>query len=183
MSAEPTSPDPVPRLRGGIIVPVPEAEPLVGAWRARHDPSAPRGVPAHVTLLFPFLAASELDADGLAFLTELFATTPAVHAELVAVSQFPSVVYLAPEPADWFVRLTHAISARFGLLPYGGAYPTVIPHLTIAQDAEPAAMAEIARQAADGLPIAFTVREVWLMEQRDEGYWRREATFRVDRSQ
>ncbi|HEX9447459.1 MAG TPA: hypothetical protein VF920_05740 [Dongiaceae bacterium] len=34
---------------------VPEAEALVGALRARFDPSASQCVPAHVTLLYPFL--------------------------------------------------------------------------------------------------------------------------------
>ncbi|MFI7238151.1 2'-5' RNA ligase family protein [Streptomyces cyaneofuscatus] len=41
--------------RSGLIVRVPEADPLVRAWRDRLDPSARAGVPAHVTVLFPFL--------------------------------------------------------------------------------------------------------------------------------
>ncbi|HYT30158.1 MAG TPA: hypothetical protein VEN82_05235, partial [Actinomycetota bacterium] len=46
--------------RSGILIPVPEAEDLVGAWRARFDPGGGRGVPAHITLLFPFVPASHL---------------------------------------------------------------------------------------------------------------------------
>jgi hypothetical protein len=33
---------------------VPEAEPLVKPFRDRYDPSAAAGVPAHITLLYPF---------------------------------------------------------------------------------------------------------------------------------
>jgi 2'-5' RNA ligase len=168
-----------PGLLGAVIVPVPEAERLVGAWRARYDPSAVRGVPAHVTLLYPFLAASELGADGFVFLEQLFATTAPVEARLVSAEQFPGVLYLAPEPVAWFVALTHTLSAHFGLLPYGGVHESVIPHLTVAQGANPATMTEIAAQAAIHLPITFTVGEVWLMEQRDQGYWQRQATFTV----
>ena len=39
----------------GFVVLVPEAEPLVGAFRAEHDESARLGVPAHITVLFPFM--------------------------------------------------------------------------------------------------------------------------------
>src|SRR5690348_1437998 len=144
MSDESGSPLPLPRaaplsppgdgaLRGGIIVPVPEAEPIVRAWRERYDAVASQGVPAHITLLYPFLSADALDADGQAFLTELFARTPSIRVRLVAIGRFPEVVYLVPEPVDWFVELTRALSDRFGLLPYGGLYESVVPHLTVAQ--------------------------------------------------
>jgi 2'-5' RNA ligase len=166
-------------LCGAIIVPVPEAEPLVGAWRHQYDPSAPRGVPAHVTLLFPFLAAAEVGADGLAFLDDLFARTTPVEARLVEVREFPGVLYLAPEPADWFVALTQALSVRFGLLPYGGVHERVIPHLTIAQGADPTVLVEITAQVGPRLPIGFAASEVWLMEQRDQGHWQHQATFAI----
>jgi 2'-5' RNA ligase len=170
----------LPGLHGAIIVPVPEAEGLVGAWRDQYDPSASRGVPAHVTLLFPFLTADQVGPDGLAFLHDLFATTPPIRARLVEVRSFPQgVLYLAPEPVDWFVSLTQALSARFGLLPYGGVHESVTPHLTIVQAGKPAIMAEIAAHVAPRLPIELAVREAWLMEQRDRGYWRRAATFAV----
>src|SRR4051794_30448246 len=113
------------KLRGGIVVPVPEAEPIVQTWRTRYDPVAPLGVPAHITLLYPFLAADDVDADGLTFLTELFGRTESVPVSLTHVGRFPDVVYLAPEPPAWFVALTEALSDRFGLLPYGGIHDSV----------------------------------------------------------
>jgi 2'-5' RNA ligase len=164
-------------LRGGIIVPVPEGEAIVRAWRERYDSVAALGVPAHITLLYPFLAADEVDADGRAFLTELFARTPAVRATLARVGRFPEVVYLAPEPAAWFSDLTEILSRRFGLLPYGGAYDSVVPHLTVAQHADSAVLDEVTEQVAPRLPIEISVGEVWLMEQRAEGHWQHRATF------
>lgn len=37
-----------------VIVPIPAVQPLVGGWRARLDSSAAVGVPAHVTIIYPF---------------------------------------------------------------------------------------------------------------------------------
>jgi hypothetical protein len=50
-----------------VLLCVPEAEPVVHGWRSTGDPSASRGVPAHVTLLSPFLPADRIDA-GVLFL-------------------------------------------------------------------------------------------------------------------
>ena len=59
--------------RSALIVAVPEVEPLVGDWRSRYD-NATLGVPAHVTLLFPFVPAAQLDDVLLGELEALFAT-------------------------------------------------------------------------------------------------------------
>src|SRR5262245_31356654 len=42
-----------------LVAVIQEAEPMVGAWRSRLDPSAAAGVPAHVSGLSPFLAATQ----------------------------------------------------------------------------------------------------------------------------
>jgi 2'-5' RNA ligase len=164
-------------LRGGLIVPVPEAEPIVQAWRARYDKVALQGVPAHITLLYPFVSADDVDAEARAFLTELFASTPSIRARLVSVGRFPGVVYLVPEPTSWFVDLTRTLSARFGLLPYGGVYADTVPHLTVAHQPDAAVLDEVAAQVALSLPIEVQVREVWMMEQRPEGHWEHCETF------
>src|SRR6185312_14804244 len=51
--------------RTALIVAVPEAETAVGALRREHDSSAALGVPAHVTILFPFLPPERVDQDAL----------------------------------------------------------------------------------------------------------------------
>jgi 2'-5' RNA ligase len=163
--------------RGGLIVPVPEAEAVVGGWRARFAPDAALGVPAHVTLLFPFHTVDQLDPTGRADLTALFSSTPSIRATFGAVGRFPEVVYLAPEPRAWFVRLTEALSGRFGLLPYGGIHDEIVPHLTVAQHTDQTVLAEIGASVTQHLPIETEVREVWLMEEAADGKWGRTATF------
>lgn len=173
----PSGPNPSASLRGGLIVPFLEAEAAIEPWLERYLPVWKLGVPAHVTLLFPFPTSSELDATALADLTALFASTPGVTARFAEVGQFTDVVYLAPEPRDWFVALTRALSARFGLLPYGGQHAEIVPHLSIARATDPAIQAEIAGALRSLLPIEGSVREVWLMDEEQDGHWHRATTF------
>ena len=123
----------VQERRGGLIVPVPEAEATLLPAPGAFVPIWSGGMPAHVTLLFPFPRLEHLDAAGLADLTALFAGARPIRATFAAVGHFQEVVYLAPEPRDWFISMTQALSARFGLLPYGGLYPAIVPHLTVAR--------------------------------------------------
>ena len=95
-----------------LIVAVPEAEPLVGKWRLRYD-NASLGIPAHVTLLFPFLPAGKLDEASFAELRELFAAQPAFSVAFPLVARFPEIVWLAPEPAEPFRLLTELIFGRY----------------------------------------------------------------------
>ena len=63
--------------RSALIVNVPEADPVVGEWRERYD-NARLGIPAHITLLFPFVPSEELDGTLFADLHDLFATQPPI---------------------------------------------------------------------------------------------------------
>jgi len=49
-----------------FIVRVPEAEPRVGALRERFDASVRLGVPAHITVLVPFMSPERISAAVLA---------------------------------------------------------------------------------------------------------------------
>ena len=50
-------------IESGLVVLVPQAEALVKPFRDRYDPSAATGVPAHITLLYPFKPPDEIDID------------------------------------------------------------------------------------------------------------------------
>ena len=70
--------------RSALIVVVPEAEPLVHEWRLRYD-NAELGIPAHVTLIFPFVPAEEIGEELVDELRELFAAQPAFEFTLARV--------------------------------------------------------------------------------------------------
>jgi 2'-5' RNA ligase len=116
-----------------LVITVPAAEPVVGPWRLQYDPSAAAGMPAHVTVLYPWLAASAIDDHVLARLDSLVRREPAFGLRLAEPARFPDTLYLRPEPDAPFRRLTAAVTASWpDRPPYGGAYADVVPHLTVA---------------------------------------------------
>lgn len=132
-------------------------------------------MPAHVTLLTPFVAPAELDAGVVLELRSLFAATAPFRLTLARIGRFPGVVYLAPEPAEPFVRLTEAVVARYPAYPpYGGAHETIVPHLTVASTEDEGVLDQAAEAVAAGLPLAAWVEEVWLMEEISKVWERRE---------
>ena len=118
---------------------------------------------AHVTVLAPFRHASGLDDNTLAALDRLFAAHEPFTFELTSVERFDDgTVYLAPVPAEPFAALTAAVVARFPEhQPYGGAFGTVVPHLTVGRDVE----CDVA------LPIRAEARTVVLVERGADLRW------------
>ena len=170
------SPFPAPHSTA-LLVPVPEAEDLVGSLRLEHDPSAAAGVPAHVTVMVPFLPPKELD-DGLtAELRALLKDVSPFGFRLATVGWFArNVLYLAPEPAEPFIALTELVSREFGTAPYGGEYDSIVPHLTVAHASDGVELAPIAERLSGGLPVECRAEEVWLMES-DAAVWQTRRQF------
>jgi 2'-5' RNA ligase len=155
--------------RTALIIAVPEAEPVVGEWRERYD-NARLGVPAHVTLVFPFVPLEKLDDALLAELRELFVSRPAFSFSLTRVAHFPDVTWLAPEPDEPFRSLTERIFSRYpDYPPYEGIHDEVIPHLTVA---DAALQDEIDAALTPHLPIEAKAREVTLLVEDESGHWR-----------
>src|SRR6185437_3969176 len=101
------SPAPPPGPESALLVAVPAAEPAVGEHRARLDPSARGGVPAHLTVLYPFLAPPLIDDAVLESIAALFADFPAFAFALDRVGWFgDDVVWLGPRDARPFRALT-----------------------------------------------------------------------------
>ncbi len=140
--------------------------------RERMDPSAADGVPAHVTLIYPFLPPSELNDDVRRRVEEIVAAEPSFPFVLASVGRWPDVVYLAPQPEDPFRRLTSALAAAFPEYPpYGGAFEDVIPHLTVASDV-PTEYHDAAEHALPAfLPIRDVAHEAWLIGHTPEQPW------------
>lgn len=164
-----------------LIVPVPEVEGLVAAWREQYDDSARTGVPAHVTLLYPFLPPEAIGPDDLERLSALFASVPPTPFRLVALRRFErGVLYLAPAPDEFLRDLTNRIWALYpDRPPYGGAFDHVIPHLTVAQMDDHAVLDGIEATIVPDLPVAANAVEAWLMLQGDDDRWRAGHVFRL----
>jgi 2'-5' RNA ligase len=163
-----------------LVLLVPEAEPLVQAWRAQHDPVAVRGMPAHVTLVYPFLPVERLTAETEAAVAALFQARPPLQLALTACRRFPGVLWLAPEPGDAVIGCVERLVARFPEAPpYGGRFQEIVPHLTVAHVSGPDAvdvLDRIERALASGLPLQASVdRAVLYVEEG--GFWRPRTVF------
>jgi len=166
-----------------LIIVVPEVEALFGRFRARLDPSAAAGVPAHVTVLYPFLPPPRISAPVVRSLRQLFGRVAPFEARLARIRTFPKVLYLAPSPAAPFRRLIRSVFRTFPETPpYAGQYSDFVPHLTVAHVADSRRLAKVVSQfqaAAKGrLPVRINVRSVVLIE-RKSGTWRRRLVFRL----
>jgi len=150
-----------------VLVPVPAAERVVSSHRSRLDGAAALGVPAHVTVLFPFVPPPLITPGVVDALAAAVATVSAFGCELGGTSWFgEDVLYLPPQPDEPFRALTRAVCAAFpGYLPYGGAFADTIPHLTVGE--RPAGGVADLREAEAAvlpeLPVRFRVDQVWLM--------------------
>ncbi|MEU3481070.1 2'-5' RNA ligase family protein [Streptomyces sp. NPDC033754] len=163
--------------RTALIVRIPEAEPAVRGWRERLDPSAQAGVPAHVTVLFPFLDESRMDALVHSALADVLGSHPAFDLRFERCGRLPGVLHLVPDPDTQLRRLTEAIADRWPEAPpYGGRFAEIVPHLTIAQGQEDAVLEEIEADLAVRLPFTSRVSSVELIVH-DGTKWQERASF------
>ena len=170
---------PVPE--SALVVLVPEAEPVVRPFRDKYDPSAVDGMPAHVTLLYPFLPPDEIGPTVLAELRTRFQRFSPFRFALGELRRFPGVLYLAPEPGEPFRELTTAIWQGYpDYPPYGGRHPDIQPHLSVAMDDDERridAVAEaFARASVGELPVRAAAQEIALMDNSSER-WQTRCTF------
>jgi 2'-5' RNA ligase len=168
-----------------LVVLVPEAEPVVSEVRARHDPSAKLGVPAHVTLLFPFMPRGAVSASVLDLLRKLFAGFERFPVRFAEARRWPQEAYLAPQPSSPFIALTSGIVAAFPEYPpYEGRHADIVPHLTVAQGGAAAAeraLEEVTVILGAAGPIQSICGAATLLEN-SSGPWRVMHTFPFARS-
>ena len=165
-----------------LIVRVPEAEALVGPIRDRFDSMAALGVPAHVTVLYPFIPPERISTEDVKHIGRIAGATASFRFRLVAAKLFQDALYLDVEPARLFAALTEDVARAFPQYPpYEGRFPTIIPHLTVARGSElllQALRQQIADDARLREGIAATCNALVLIEN-SAGNWRVQQTFQL----
>lgn len=141
--------------------------------RRTYVPVARLGVPAHVTILYPFVDPVELDAGVRRRLAHAAARTVGFDVSFNTVESFPDALYLAPTPVERFQVLSAEVLAAFpDLQPYGDpslSASDLIPHLTIASRERGWAVRHI---VGTMLPVRATVRWLTVIEEGPGGRWR-----------
>ena len=152
-------------VESAILIKVPQVESVVGRHRRALDPSAKWGVPAHVTLLYPFLPPSEIDANVLRRIATCVSGHRAFEVQFARTKWFgEEVLWLAPEPDLTFKRLTATLFASFPQTPpYGNAFAEHTPHLTVADGIKVDQMREVESLVTAQLPIHASFSSVSVM--------------------
>lgn len=170
-------------MRTAIVVTI-ALPPVLERVRARETDDARLGIPAHITLLSPFVPLVELDDGVRETVRTIVDRQLAFEVELTEVRRFgPSagspagVLWLVPVPDEPFVALTRSLVAAFpGLEPYGGAHDEVVPHLTIAT-ADARRFDHLEAEALRHLPVAQVITHAALLLESPDGQWRTAERF------
>ncbi len=162
-------------MQSVLLVPFPQLAPVAEPWLERSVGARPsHGIPPHVTLLFPFPPP---DAAVIAATRDALAGLEVFDVRFHDLRRFDqtSVLYLAPDPDEPFVRATEALAARFPEWPpYVGAFTTVVPHLTVAWGD---ALDEAQKALSPLLPLHGRAREAMLLTEVEEHRWEPQAQF------
>jgi 2'-5' RNA ligase len=173
------------QAESALVAIIPEAEPLVRDFRDRYDPSARLGVPAHVTVLYPFKAPAEIGTADIERLKMFFAEHASFSFVLKSIGSFGNrVLYLTVEPEGVFKDLTAAVQRHYpDTPPYRGQFTEVVPHLTVADHLPDAGTFHVvanqfASASRSALPICAKVSEVSLLDNK-AGTWRMRSKFKL----
>jgi 2'-5' RNA ligase len=152
-----------------VRFPVP---PAIDRLRRRYDRAARLGVPAHVTILYPFLDPSRLAPAVRATIASIAGEARTARVRFETASCWPGVVYLEPRPSELFLELIRRASAAFpDQPPYGGAFDSIVPHLTIAENPD-APLEEVLAAARAALPFEAVAAGLDVLIERPDGRWR-----------
>jgi 2'-5' RNA ligase len=161
-----------------LLLRCPAAEAAVGASRERLDLAARVGVPAHVTVTYPFRPVQAMSGSDHLRLERLFAQVEPFDLTGEHTAWFgDEVLYVALAGAGAVAELTEAVTAEFPEHPpYGGVFADVVPHLTVGHDHASATLRAAEEVVRVHLPFHQPVTEVelWsgLPPTTGQGRWR-----------
>jgi 2'-5' RNA ligase len=166
-------------LETALVLVLDDAEPFDEVRRTFAAATVVRGIPFHVTLLWPFVSRDELTRAAVAETRSFFAEQQSFEFELTRLATWPTVLYAVPEPDAALRACMGALHARFpNWPPYGGVHPDVVPHATLGEDADAVrAFPEVERRLAEHLPLHYRADTATLLEEFAPDQWRERARF------
>lgn len=109
--------------------------PALERLRRRSVRDAIVGVPAHLTMLYPFIEPARLGPSVRRRLMTVAAATQPFDYRLLGSATWPDTVYVAVDPVEPFIDLQRRLGAAFPDFPIYGTDPgfEFVPHVTIAE--------------------------------------------------
>jgi 2'-5' RNA ligase len=168
---------PAPETALVLVVTLP---PSLEALRRRSIADGAHGLPAHLTLLYPFAEEAQLDSGVLDVVAGIAARHRIPRLTLGEGRRFPDTLYASVEPDAPLRALHEELAAAFPTLPlYGGAF-AFIPHVSIVEGPAAADAAAFEDPAWAALPVTQDVDAIDLITGRD-GRWATRYRFPLGR--
>jgi hypothetical protein len=142
-----------------ILIPVTEAEPLVGSFRRAGDWSSAHGVPSHLTIAGPWPLSLRLPLEDLG---ELAGAIQGIRYAFSTVGTLGDVVCLFPEDDGVLLRWRTAIIETVGTA--DALDEDWRLHLTVCRGATRAAVGAVEEAVGEALPLACEVPGLLLVQ-------------------
>lgn len=148
-----------------LLLITPDAESLVGRWRAEHDFAARVGIPSHVTVRTPFLPPESWRDPALSLLERFLP----IDVTLARLENRPGALVIVVEPDDELREITEAITLSWPTLPpHKGNRPDLAYHMTVVRTANDRSRSEAWEAIAPHLPLRVTGTEMWATDGSPE---------------
>jgi 2'-5' RNA ligase len=166
-------------LETALVLVLDDAGPFDEVRRDFASATVARGIPFHITLLYPFAPRDQLTDAVLAETGGLFAAREPIEFSLTRIATWASVVYAVPEPDAELRDCMQALWARFPAWPpYGGIHADVVPHATLGEDVDAAeVVTEVERRLQPHVPRHYKLDAATLLEEFVPDEWRRREQF------
>jgi 2'-5' RNA ligase len=164
-----------PSPESGLVI-VAQLPPLLEALRRRSIVNAGLGVPAHITLLYPFAEPDAIDESLADAVATIVGRHAAMTLRLPGGRRWPDTLYASVEPDEPVRALQGELAAAFPSLPLYGGGIDFIPHVSIVEGDAARTAEALDDPAWASLPTAFRTVAVALITARD-GRWQTEREF------
>lgn len=175
----------VPRAESALLITCPQSEHVVGSHRAQYDRAAQLGVPAHITVIYPFQAPDRMTEADHVRLQHIFTSLSGFMLVGASTAWFnQAVLYVEPQDPSPIIELAEAVVDAFpDFPPYGGAFEQLIPHLTVGHDQPVDVLRAAERDDLTKLPFSqkVTTVELWSGPPLSSGIgrWVRARSYRL----
>lgn len=132
------------------------------------------GVPAHLTMLYPFIEGSDLDGGVRRSIAAIARRHRPFDYRLVELRRWPDTIYVAVDPVEPFVRLQADLAAAFPDHPIYGQ-PAVfqfVPHVSVVEGPRLASAVDRTPPDRLGLPAPARATSLELIASGPTGRWK-----------
>ncbi|MDD2656219.1 MAG: 2'-5' RNA ligase family protein [Patescibacteria group bacterium] len=156
-----------------ININLPELTDILNPWREETIELSHKGVPPHVSLIYPWLE-TPISKKELKNIQKILENTKIFTLEFDSIKKFDNgTTYFSPSNTKKLQEIQNKIMKKYPTIKmYNGEFKDTIFHLTIAKigdDEEK--FVEIQNKLSKYLPIKKEITQITIMQEDENGYW------------